>query len=454
MAISCSLLNTTLARQTPVFDKEFLKDFISDMPGLPYIGRHQTETWEDGAEARVFDKVHVGQPDYTAPWNRRTGRDCGNTSPPRQWIAGGTTRDEYWMENKNLVSQLWDLDQLRTIPNLAGQIREMYRNIRRIPMGFTADFLRTRFLAYNDTLYICGSNFTELPLNTGYTVDPTTGYIPAVAGGANIDPNASTINLGASVASVVTSDLSLAYLNYYQQLLGMKGYDQESGMAKGMRNLVTHQRTYQRLVGQNPEVKAQLHLAGVKDVSPLYQIGTGINADPFGSFAPTFDDHQLRYQDAGNGVLTRVLPYYNAAASTGLKPVVNPAYLNARVGISYLIHPKATVLLTPKPKKVHEMIPTVNSAMWGTWDYINDRTMLYQQQDGSTCTIDNINLFKFYWACYMELGFKYEQRPLVVAILHLIDGAGKACTVDVPICGEEPQYSQYSTSDNPPVCQI
>jgi hypothetical protein len=197
-----------------------------------------------------------------------------------------------------------------------------------------------------------------------------------------------------------------------------------------------------------------LHLEGVKDVSPLYQIGTGINADPFGSFAPTFDDHQLRYQDAGNGVLTRVLPYYNAAASTGLKPVVNPAYLNARVGISYLIHPKATVLLTPKPKKVHEMIPTVNSAMWGTWDYINDRTMLYQQQDGSTCTIDNINLFKFYWACYMELGFKYEQRPLVVAILHLIDGAGKACTVDVPICGAAPQYSQYSTSDNPPVCQI
>ena len=45
----------------------------------------------------------------------------------------------------------------------------------------------------------------------------------------------------------------------------------------------------QRLVGLNPEVKAQLHLGGVKDVSPLYQIGVGVNADPFGSFAPTFD---------------------------------------------------------------------------------------------------------------------------------------------------------------------
>ncbi len=455
MAISCSLLSTTLARQTPLFDKEFLKDFISDMPGLPFIGRHMTETWEDGAEVRVFDKVHVGQPDYTAPWQRRSGKDCANTLPPRQFIAGGTTRDEYWTENKVLTSQLWNLDQLRTIPNLAGQIREMYRNIRRIPMGFTADYLRTRFLAYNDTLYICGSAFTEMPLSLGLTIDPTTGYIPAIAGGANVDPNGTTINLGTSaVSNLVTSDLSLSYLNYYQQSLGMKGYDQESGLAKGMRSLVTHQRSYQRLVGLNPEVKAQLHLVGVKDVSPLYQIGVGVNADPFGSFAPTFDDHQLRYQDAGNGLLVRVLPYTNVAATTGLKPQVNPAYLNARYGISYIIHPKAATLFTPKPKKVHEMIPTINSSMWGTWDYKNGEVLFYQQQDGTVCQINNDLQWFFYWICYLEYGFKYEQRPLVLPILHLLDGAGKACTVDVPICGTAPQYYQYSTSDNPPICQV
>lgn len=436
MVISCQLLSTTLARQTPVYDKEFLKDFISDMPGLPFVGRHQTETWEDGADTRTFDKVHVGQPDYTAPWNRRNGADCANTAPPRQYIAGGTTRDTYFMENKVLNSQLWDLDQLRTIPNLAGQIREMYRNIRRIPMGFTADYLRTRMLSYNDTLYVCGSNFTEMPITS-----------------SNVDANANVIELG-SAAALPTSDLTLTYLDYYQQSLGMKGYDIESGMAKGMRNMCTHQRTFQRLVGQNPEVKAQLHLQGVKDVSPLYRIGEGINADPFGSWAPTFDDHQLRYQDAGNGLLTRVLPYTNVNASTGLKPQINPAYLNARYGITYVIHPKASVLFTPKPKKVHEMIPAINSSMWGTWDYKNGEVLFYQNQDGTTCQINNDLQFKFYWLCYLELGFKYEQRPLILPILHLIDGAGKACMVDNPICGAEPQYFQYSTSDNPPVCNV
>jgi len=437
MSISCSQLSTTLARQTPVYDKEFLKDFISDMPGLPFIGRHQTETWEDGAEERYFDKVHVGQPDYTASWNRRRGGDCANTMPPSQFISGGTTRDSYYMENKLLKSQLWNLDQLRTIPNLSGQIREMYRNIRRIPMGFTADYLRTRMLSYNDTLYICGSSFTETPI-TSVVIN---------------DANATEIVLG-SEGALPTSDLSLSYLNYYQQLLGMKGYDIESGMSKGMRNLCTHQRTYQRLVGLNPEVRAQLHLVGVKDVSPLYQMGTGINADPFGSFAPTFDDHQLRYQDNGGGNLTRVLPYLNTAATTGLKPTVNPAYLNARYGISYIIHPKASTLLTPKPRKVHEMIPSVNSAMWGTWDYINDKVLMYLNHDGTTCTINNELQWFFYWACYIELGFKYEQRPLIVPILHLIDGAGKSCTVDVPVCGTAPQYVTQVTSDNPTVCQV
>lgn len=436
MAISCQILNTTLARQTPVFDSEFLKDFISDMPGMPFVGRHMTETWEDGAETRVFDKVHVGQPNYTAPWNRRRGGDCANTYPPRQFISGGTTRDEYFMENKTLASQMWNLDQLRTIPNLAGQIREMYRNIRRIPMGFTADYLRTRFLSYNDTLYICGSSFLEVPITT-----------------SNMDQNATTINLG-TTAALPTSDLTLTYLNFYQQSLAMKGYDIDSGMANGMVNIVTHQRSYQRLVGQNPEVKSQLHLVGVKDVSPLYKMGSGINADPFGAFAPTFDTHQLRYQTNGNGLLERVLPYTNVAATTGLKPQIDPAYLNARYGITYMLHPKAATLFTPKPKKVHEMIPTVNSSMWGTWEYINDRVLAYQNQDNTICTVPNDLQWLFYWLCYLELGFQYQQRPLVVPILHLIDGAGQACMVDNPICGAAPQYFQYPTNDNPPVCNV
>lgn len=441
MGISCSQLNTALAAQTPVYSEKFLKDFISDMPGMPFVGRHQTEIWPDGASTIVFDKVHVGQPNYNQQWNVRSGTNCANTLPTSTYVAWGTTRDSYYTESLNLFSQLMSLDQLRTVPHVAAQMQEIYRNLRRIPMGFTADYLRTRMLAFNDTLYVCGSSFTELPLVLG---------APSATGG--ITANASVLNLGSSGA-LPTSDLNLTYLNYYATVLGMRGYDIGSGLPAGMRGMVTHPRTFQRLVGLNPELKSQIRLSDFKSASPLYMPGKGINADPFGQYAPTFDDQQIRYQDAGNGYLERVLPYLNAAATTGLKPTVNPAYLNARYAITYLaIHPQATTLFTPKPKKILDIIPTVNSSMWGQWGYHNEAVLMYQNQDGTTCTINNANQFYFYWMCYLELGFKYDQRPLVVPVLHLIDGAGKACMVNTPICGTAPAYVANDTSDNPPTC--
>jgi hypothetical protein len=442
MSISCLDLSSSLARQTPVYDERFLKDFISDMTTAPFLGRHQTEIWDDGAAQRVFDKVSVGQPNYTTQWNVRTGADCGLTFPTNDFVAFGTTRDQYVMENKRLQSQLFSLDQLRTIPKLGAQIAEIYRNLRKIPLGFSGDFLRTRMLAYNNTLYVCGNAFSTLTL-TNANESPAPPF--------TIDPNANNINLG-SEANLPTSDLTWDYLNYYQQVLGLQGYDQQSGLPTGMRSLVTHTRTFQRLVGLNPEIRSQVRLTDFKSASPLYMPGKGINADPFGAFAPTFDEHQLRYQDSGSGYLERVLPYVNVSASTGIKPQINPAWLNASYAISYIIHPQATTLFTPKPKAVHKMIPTINSAMWGNWEYINGMVLMYNQQDGTVCTINNDLQWYFYWLCYLELGFKYDQRPLVLPILHLIDGAGQACMVNNPICGSAQQYVAQSPGDLPPTC--
>jgi len=189
-------------------------------------------------------------------------------------------------------------------------------------------------------------------------------------------------------------------------------------------------------------------------VSPLYRIGEGINADPFGNFAPTFDDQQPRFQTNGNGLLQRVLPYHNDPASTGEKPVVNLAYLNSNYAISTIIHPRATVVYTGKPKKIHEMVPSVNSSMWGQWKFHNpDGPIIWQNPDGTECTKNNDQQFYFYWLCHLQLGFRYDQRDLVMPILHLIDGSGKSCLVDKPICGDAAQYVTQDYSDVPPWCE-
>lgn len=442
----CAQLSTSLARQTPVFAENFLKDYVSDMTTAPFLGRHKTDTWPDGAESIQFDKVHVGQPNYSQQWNVRKGADCGISCPATTFVAFGTTRDQFYEENLKIYSQLFSLDQLRTVPKLGKQIAEIYRNLRKIPMGFSNDYIRSRMAAFNDTLYLCGAAFNTLAINAGEELTPP-------AGAVSIDPNCNTINLG-NANLLPTSDLNWAYLNYYQQVLGLNGYDSESGLPSGMRSLITHSRTFQRLVGLNPEIKSQVKLTDFKSASPLYMPGKGINADPFGAYAPTFDEHQIRFQDDGtnSGRLERVLPYLNVSATTGLKPQINPAWLNARYALSFIIHPKAVTVYTPKPKKVHEMIPTINSAMWGSWEYVNNAVLMYTDPNGNTTTYQNDLQWLFYWLAYLEMGFQYEQRLLVIPILHLIDGAGKATMVDTPIAGAVPQYVIQNPSDNPVQC--
>lgn len=314
----------------------------------PFMGRHKTETWEDGKDTLTYDKVHVGQPNLVSEWQRISGDECGNAcEPPRTFVAFGTTRDTAFMEQKVLESQPFCMTQLRTIPKVKQQISQIYDVLRSIPTMFFGDFLRTRFTSYHDTLQIAGSSFNTFSITS-----------------ANTSPNLTTINLG-STANLPTSELTLQILEYYAQILGLRGYDTESGLPPGMRNLVTHSRVYQKLVGLNPDLRPYIRTADMGNLSPLYMPGKGINAEPFGRWAPTFDEAQLRFQTNGSGLLQRVLPYTNTTATTGSKPVYNPAWLNARYGISYILHPMAAILYTPSPSKIHPMVPSVNSSMFG-----------------------------------------------------------------------------------------
>lgn len=439
MAYDCTKIRNNLSRQTPVFDSTFLDDFISDMTTAPYLGRHMTESWGFEADTVYFDKVHVGQPNYLSSWAVISGAECGSDpcAPPQSMVAFGTTRDSAQMEQIQLRSQLFCLDQLALVPHVGQQIGKIYKYIRKIPLGFSGDFVRTRTVSYHDTLQIAGSTFSTFAITTGNTAT-----------------NLATINLG-SAAALPQSELTWQYLTYLGQLLGLRGYDTDSGLASQMRGIVTHLRTWMKLVGQNPEVKSLLHLVGVKDVSPLYQIGKGVNADPFGNFVPTFDEHQVRFQHLGNGLLQRVLPYHNDPATTGEKPVVNLAWFNARYAISELIHPKASLVYTHKAKRIHEMVPTVNSSFYGQWQFVNNQGILRAYNpDGTYCDKDNSLQNYFFWVCRLALGFRYDQRDLNMPILHLIDGSGKDCMVNSPVCGDVPQYVVQDYLDDPTQCQL
>lgn len=428
-AFNCAAIRTELARQTPVYDENFLEDFVSgELVTDPFMGRHKTKTWTDGKDTLVYDKTHVQQPNYTGEWQRINSQECGNAcEPPKTTVGFGTTRDSVFMSQKDLVSQPWCLQQLRGIPHVGEQIMEIYKVLREIPQTFIGDFLRTRFTSFHDTLQIVDSDFGTFSITS-----------------ANTSANLTTINLG-STDNLPQSELTLDLLSYYSQQAGMNGYDKMSGLPAGMRNLVTHSRCYQKLVGTNPALRGQLYTPEMKNLSPLYTPGKGINAEPFGFLAPTFDEKQLRFEHVGSGLLQRVFPYRNTSATIGGKPEINPAWFNARYAISYILHPEAATLYTPSPKKIHEMIPSLNTSMFGQWQFVNNQGIIrLYNPDGTYCDKDNAEQFWFYWLCHLEAGFRYDQRLLVTPMLHLIDGAGAACAVNSPVCGDAPQYTAQS----------
>lgn len=441
MALSCNKFRTTLAAQTPVFDDMFLKD-LKPLDS-PVLGRHQTEAWEDGTgDTHYFDRIHIGQPDLNNNWQRISADECQDAcAPPRVFVSYGTERNSYFKQQLVLQSQPFCLTQLRVNTKPGEQIAEIYRGLKKLPEMYNTDFIRVHAFDLNPTVQICGKDF-----NT-FTPDITNDSGAA----ANIGGQLTTINLG-SDANLPTSELTWPYLNYLTTNLELQGYFTDSGLPSGMFNLITGARPWFKLTNGNDSLKDMMALSQPEQASALYKIGQGIQK-PFGNIAPTLDTQQIRFQKLATGILNRVYPYYNVATTTGLKRVVNPAYLNARYGLSFLWHPKAMKLWTAAFKKMNEAIPSVNSSFYGQWKFVNPEGVIqFQLPDGTSCTKNNDQQLYFYWLCALELGFQYMYPELVMPILHLIDGSGKDCTTDSPVCGTAPQYTAQVYSDDPSLC--
>lgn len=403
----------------------------------PLIGRHETEAWPDGtSDTHYFDRLSVAQPNLTTNWQRIDASECGNAcNPPRTHVAFGTQRDSYYKEQVVLTSQLFCLTQLRNQTRPGEQIAGIYKVLKQIPELFTTEFLRNRAAQFAPRILIAGDDYAE--------------FVPTAA---NVEQNLTVMNL--TTTGLPTSQLTWPILNYLQQGLILEGYQSESGLPPGLINLITDPRTWFLLSNGSADIKATQALTSVQGASPLYKIAVdGGIQQPFGNVAPTLDPYPARFQVLSGSILNRVYPYYNASNTTGTKRVKNPAWLNAKYQLSYIWHPKAIKLWTAAFKKINEMVPSVNSALYGQWNFINNQGVLqYTQPDGTVCTLQNDLQDWFYWVCRLELGFQYMVPELIIPIMHQIDGSGKLSTVDDPSCGSAPQYVAQTYSSNPVQC--
>lgn len=442
MADLCGAFLTSLASRTPVYDEDFLYDWKP--LGSPVMGRHETKVWNLGTgDAHIHDAVEIGQPNLTNSWQVINAADCQNPcAPPRVNVAMGTVRTSHRMQQFELQSQLWCLTQLRYATEPAEQLGRYMQALKKMPEMYNTDFIRVHAFDYAPQVYV---------LQKGTNGVPT--FVPNI--GTNVFGQLTTIDLG-SAGALPTSQLTFNYLRYISTSLELEGYNEAgSGLAMGMYNLITDKDAWFNLTNGNPSMKEMMALEDPKDASPLYKIGQGIQT-PFGNFAPTIDTQPIRFQllaTGSGGVLQRVYPYYNVPGTTGIQRLVNPAYVNARYQLSFIWHPKAITIYTPQFKAISDKVPTVNSAMFGSWVYKNGDVIIYTQADGTVCTINNDNNDSFYWLSRLEMGFEYQYPKLMAPILHLVDESGLSSIVNAPVCGtaSSPQYQYYS--DDPVVCQ-
>lgn len=440
MADSCAAWRTNLAQRTPVYDQVFLKDYKP--MDSPVVGRHQTEAWEDGTgDTHFFDRITVGQPNLQNRWQRIDASECGNAcNPPRVFIGMGTERSEYFKEQIDLQSQTFCLTQLRHSTQPQQQIAEWMRKIKKLPEMYNTDFLRVHAVDFAPAVQIAGDDFaTFTPIRDGV--------------GANVGGQLTTINLGGT-GNLPQSELTWPYMNYLTTTLQLEGYHEApSGLPDGMFNFITDPRVWFKMTNGMDSIKDMMALTDPAQASPLYKVGIGVQK-PFGNLVPTLDKRPLRFQHLGSGILNRVDPYINEPATTGTKPVVNPAYVNARYGLSYIWHPMAIKIWTAAFKKLNEKVPSVNSALYGSWQFINPQGLLQAAQpDGTLCTLNNDKQLYFYWLVALEMGFQYMYPEFLMPIIHLIDGSGKSEMVNQPVCGDAPQYVAQDYSNNPVVCE-
>lgn len=438
---------TNLAQQTPFYDRMFLTDWKP--MDSPLMGRHESGVWEVGtSDIHYIDRIQIGQPNLNTQWGQISVEGCSNAcTAPRQYVNFGSTRSSYYMQQIDLSSQLWCLKDLQYGTRTPEQIEKVYAGLKKIPDMFTTDFMRVHAVDLNSVgVQIASKNLLDLGTNVFVPdINPDDGSA------SNIGGQLTTVNLG-SAGLLPTSGLTFTLLDYFATTLGLEGYAQAgSGLSEGVYNLITDQRTWAFLTNGNPSMSSMMALTDPQQASALYKIGQGIQK-PFGNYAPTLDNQPIRFETAGGGILNRVFPYYNVPTDSGAMRVVNPAYVRARYQISFLWHPKAIKIWSPSFAKIHEKVPSMNSGLYGKWDFKNGDVLMYRQPDGTECSINNDKNEQFYWLCALQLGFQYKEPQLIIPILHLVDGSGRDSIVDSAVCGSAPSYTAQIYSSDPIVC--
>jgi hypothetical protein len=426
MAIDCARLSDFLFRRTPDWDTELAKDrFPLDST---YLGLYEAQTWDSfTGTVHTWDRVHVAMDNDDGCWDQMDAdsysvADCVKQDlcgPTRLEIGWGSTRSTYGKYHRDYTTKPFCMDRLRHIEEAKQQLGAIVEGLRELPDQIQSNFQKLLALRQSDVIQICSA------ANSFPTVTVATSIFTN---------NCSRIALG-STTKVPTSKLSMQYLNHFAPTLMYKGYfnkkflSGKEGLTPANKFLcMTDIQTQQELTNANPALTGMYRSADFTKGGQYFAYGV---MNGCGDWMFKTDPQPMRFLHTGGGVLVRVRPYQNVAATVGKKPQFDPLYEQATIQLSHIYCRAARKVYTGDITSVHPDMPFAARSLNGKWSWKQPDAFQYRDPEtNSLCTYYNDKKNRGYFMGEFETGMKTIYPETEMWVLHLREAQAVA---DVPL---------------------
>jgi hypothetical protein len=150
-----------------------------------------------------------------------------------------------------------------------------------------------------------------------------------------------------------------------------------------------------------------------------------------GNWLFKIDPQPMRFLHLGSGVLQRVRPYQNVAATVGKKPQFDTLYEQATIQLSHVYARAARRVYTGDITSVHPDMPFAARNLMGKWTWKQPDAFLYTDpESGSQCTYYNDKKNRGYFLGEFETGMKTIYPEIEMWVLHLREAQA---VTDVPL---------------------
>lgn len=430
--ISCADFTNIIMRRSEHLDEEILKDItpIGSINGMMEIGQFKAF---DGT-SHTYDRFNRVAVDHSAAWQDVNDQTCvGQPCDPCETEIGfGSTRDEYHLEQKSFTTQLFCYDQMLTLDRAKEHYANAVEQLRAAQELVIGNRIRSEAFRYAGYHWVAGGGGGAAM--TAFTFTETGNLI-------NVTPSV-----------LPTSKLTVNMLRRRLQTQILNGATGKVPMGQPPElEVLTDMETIWDLIEGDSNLKDswrfQAFESGAKE---YYKYGW---AGRVGNFMLKADLHPIRFQILQDGVtLNQVFPYHNEAASSGIKGVVNEAYINAPIQATFIWHRRAMKQLVLDAAQVHPMMPFVPRSFGGKWQFVMDNLTCGTAVDANGLTIpiavDNSRRNKGKFIADFKFSTKKAYPEFMEVFLHLRE---PACVINVPVCQTAPTYvtQDYSSANSP-----